>query len=344
MASLGALKRSMALTLILIFGLLFALLVVISMLLQVYMDNSFVPSWVQIVVIVALTVVFVLIQWAVSPGIIRWSSKLRYLKPGENPFLDGTVKELCQKSGVPMPSLAICPDRSPNAFVFGRSKSSATLAVHKGLLEQLNKDEIRGVLAHEVGHLKHNDMAVMTIVSVVPILAYMLARSVLWGGGRRSKDSGGLIVAAILGFVVYFVSQLMILRLSRQREFYADTFSAVATNDPHSLSSALAKITYGLSLTKEAPGAARSFYIGDPLTARMEIASIMQNKNKYDLDGDGVLDERELRLAMEEDAKKHRRTQIMSTHPSTFKRIQLLKEIEGDLKHGGMGKDIYKRI
>ncbi len=344
MASLGALKRSMALTLILIFGMLFALLVVIATLVQWYMAEALISFWIQILFIVLITVGFVLLQWAISPGIIRWSSKLRYLQPGENPFLEETVRELCQKSAVPMPRLAVSPDRSPNAFVFGRSRSSATLAVHVGLLEQLNKDEIKGVLAHEVGHLKHNDMVVMTVVSVVPMLAYMLARSVLWGGGRRSKDSGGLIVAAMLGFAIYFISQLVILRLSRQREFYADTFSAVTTNDPHSLSSALAKITYGLSLTKEAPGAARSFYIGDPLNAKREISSIMQNKREYDLDGDGVLDEKELQLAMEEDAKHHRRTQIMSTHPSTFARIQLLKEIEQDLKHGSMNKDIYSRI
>jgi heat shock protein HtpX len=344
MASLGALKRSMALTLILIFGMLFMLLAVIATLVQWYMADAFVPFWVQIIFITMMTIGFVLLQWAISPGIIRWSSKLRYLQPGENPFLETTVKELCQKSGVPMPKLAVSPDRSPNAFVFGRSRSSATLAVHKGLLEQLNKDEIKGVLAHEVGHLKHNDMAVMTVVSAVPLLAYMLARSVLWSGGRRDKDSGGLIIAALLGLAIYFISQLVILRLSRQREFYADTFSAVTTNDPHSLSSALAKITYGLSISKEAPGAARSFYIGDPLNAKREIGSIMQNRAKYDLDGDGVLDERELRLAMEDDAKHHKRYEIGSTHPSTFRRIQLLKEIEQDLKHGGMGKDIYSRI
>jgi heat shock protein HtpX len=335
----------MALTLILIFGMLFMLLVVISTLIQWYMQDFFFNYWwIQIAFIVMITLVFVLIQWAISQGIIRWSSKLRYLKPGENPFLETTVRELCQKSGVPMPALAVSPDRSPNAFVFGRSRKSATLAVHVGLLEQLNRDEIRGVLAHEVGHLKHNDMAVMTVVSVVPILAYMLARSVLFSGGRRSKDSGALIAAAVIGFIVYVVSQLMILRLSRQREFYADAFSAVATNDPHSLSSALAKITYGLSISKDQPGAARSFYIGDPQTAKLEIASIMQNKNRYDLDGDGVLDEKELMLAMEDDAKRTRRVQAFRTHPSTFRRIQNLKEMEKDLKHGGMGGDIYKRI
>jgi len=136
MATLGALKRSMALTMILIFGLLFALLVVISTLLQIYMQNRLFPFWIQIVMIVAITIVFVLIQWAVSPGVIRWSSRLQYLKSGENPFFEDTVRELCQKADVPMPMLAMSPDRSPNAFVFGRSRNSATLAVHQGLMEQ----------------------------------------------------------------------------------------------------------------------------------------------------------------------------------------------------------------
>jgi heat shock protein HtpX len=344
MASLGALKASMALTLILIFGLLFAFLVVASTLIQWYMEESLFPFWSQLVVVIALTVLFMLLQWAVSPAIIRSASKLRHLQPGENPFLEGTVKEICQAAEVPMPKLAICPDKTPNAFVFGRSRASATLAVHQGLLERLNRNEIKAVLAHEVGHLKHNDMTVMTVVSVVPMLAYMLARSILWGGGRRDKDSGGLIIAAVLGFAVYAVSQLMILKLSRQREFYADAFSAVATKDPHSLASALAKITYGLSLSRDKPGAARPFYIGDPLSARAEIGSIMENRRKYDLDGDGVLDEKELMLAMEDDAKRHRFSEVRSTHPPTFRRIQNLKEMERDLKHGGIGGDIYSRI
>jgi len=344
MASLGALKRSMAITLILIFGLLFALLVGISVIIQYFMESALVPFYIQIFIIILITVGFILLQWAISPGIIKWSCRLQYLKPGENPFLEGTVKELTQAAGVPMPRLAVCPDKTPNAFVFGRTQRSATLAVHIGLLEQLNKDEVKAVLAHEVGHLKHNDMVVMTIVSAVPILAFMLARSILWSG-RRDRGSGGIIIAAVVGYFVYIVSQLLILKLSRQREYYADAYSAVATKDPHSLSSALAKITFGLSLAKDKPGAVRSFYIGDPVTAKEEVKVIMQNKNKYDLDGDGVLDERELRKAMEEQAKRPgSRLEFMSTHPSTFKRIQQLKLIEDDLKHSGVGTDIYRHI
>lgn len=350
MASLGSLKRSMALTLILIFGLLFALIIVIFELVNYfyldYAERDMFFYIIQFSLIFGLVGIFMLIQWAIAPGIVRWSSRLIYLKPGENPWLEQTVGELAKQANVPMPALAISRNSAPNAFVFGRTRASSTLAVHTGLLEQLNKDEIKAVLAHEIGHLRHNDVLVMTIVSVIPLLAFMLARSILWsGGGRRNKDAAAIIAVAIIGYAVYIISQLLILKLSRQREYYADSYSAVATKNPHSLSSALAKITFGLSLSKEKPGAARAFYIGDPVNAKSEVQEIMKNKNKYDLDGDGVLDERELRKAMEHQAKSGRaRMEFMSTHPSTFKRIMLLKEIEEDMKHGGVGENIYSHI
>jgi heat shock protein HtpX len=351
MASLGSLKRSMAVTLILIFGLLFMLIIVIYELVNIFLldagfeDRSYMYWIIQFSLIFGLVGIFMLLQWAIAPSIIRWSARLVYLKPGENPWLEHTVKELANQANVPMPALAVSKNPAPNAFVFGRTRRSSTLAVHTGLLETLNKDEIKAVLAHEIGHLRHNDVLVMTVVSVIPLLAFMLARSILWSGGRRNKDAAAIIAVAILGYVVYIVSQLLILKLSRQREYYADSYSAVATKNPHSLASALAKITFGLSLSKEKPGAARAFYIGDPVNAKSEVREIMKNKNKYDLDGDGVLDERELRKAMEEQAKSGRaRMEFMSTHPSTFKRIMLLKEIEEDLKHGGMGENIYKHI
>ncbi len=343
MASLGALKRSMALTLIMIFGLLFVFIMLIFEFIMWYYNGT-VNIIGQLILIFFFVGIFMLIQWAISPGIIRWGSRLQYLKPGENPWLEQEVSQLAKQADIPMPKLAISNDPTPNAFVFGRSRKSSTLAVHTGLLEKLNQREVKGVLAHEIGHLRHNDVVVMTVVSAIPMLAWMLARSFLWGG-RRNRDAGAIIIIAIISYAVYFISQLLILKLSRQREFYADSYSAVATGDPHSLSSALAKITFGLSLSNEKPGAARAFYIGDPVSAKREIASIMQNKNKYDLDGDGVLDDRELQKAMEEQAKSGRaRMEFMSTHPSTFKRILLLKQIETDIGHGGANANIYDHI
>jgi heat shock protein HtpX len=287
---------------------------------------------------------FILLQFAIGPAIVSMSTKLKYVKPGESPWLEETVKELADKSGLPMPKLAIVPNNTPNAFTFGRTTSSATLAVHEGLLKQLNQGEIRGVIAHELGHIKHKDYVIMTILSALPLIAYMIAQVTLRAGifsnaGRRNKNNNGgavLLVIGAVSFLVYIVTFLIVMRLSRLREHFADSFAAYTTNSPHNLESALAKITYGLSISPKPPEGARAFYIGDPATAKQEIKRIMENKNKYDLDEDGVLDERELQLAMEKEAHDtwSQLNSMFATHPPTFKRILLLKEIEKEMDTG----------
>ena len=87
-----------------------------------------------------------------------------------------TVKELADKGGIPMPKLAIVPNKTPNAFTYGRTTSSATLAVHEGLLQKLNENEIKGEVAHELGHIKHKDYIVMTVLSALPLIAYGLRK------------------------------------------------------------------------------------------------------------------------------------------------------------------------
>ncbi len=137
------------------------------------------------------------------------------------------------------------------------------------------------------------------------------------------------------------------MRLSRLREHYADAYSAYATGSPRSLSSALAKITYGLSISPKAPEGARSFYIEDPGTAKQEVQQIMDKKNEYDLDHDGVLDERELELAMEKEAQSTwaQLNSLFATHPSTFKRILLLREIEQEMNTGQYSSDqMYRHV
>jgi heat shock protein HtpX len=335
MASLGSLKTSMALTIALVFGLLFALLMFVFEAIYWYYGEGF-GFIVQILVVTGLVAAFMLMQWAIGPAIVRWSTGLRYLKPGENPFLERAVAELAQKAGVPMPRLAIVEDKSPNAFVFGRTISSATLAVHRGLLERLNAEEVKAVLAHEVGHLKHRDVIIMTFAGAIPLIAYFIARMLMFGGGRRSKDSGGLVVVGLVALVVYVVSQFLVLKLSRLREFYADSYAGTSTGKPRALASALAKITYGLSLApRESAGAARAFYIGDPQSAAANAREVQQ----LDLNRDGVLDDRELQIAAEQGERRRgmwsRAGEVSSTHPSTYKRIMLLLEIDKDLRGGG---------
>jgi heat shock protein HtpX len=301
------------------------------------------------------TVMFILIEYLIGPAIVKSSTRLRYLEKGENPWLETTVKELADKTGIPMPKLAIVPDKTPNAFVFGRTAKSATLAVHEGLLINLNQEEVRGVIGHELGHIKHKDYIVMTVLSALPLLAYLIARGT-WEAGRwapasRKKEEGSVKAAffaiAIISYLVYIISLLCVMGFSRMREHYADAYSAYVTGSPRSLQSALAKITYGLSLSPKPPSGVRAFYIGDPAMAKLEISSIMDKKAEYDLDKDGVLDERELELAMEKEAKSTwaKINTWFSTHPPTFKRILLLREIEQEMESGRYTSDsVYAHI
>jgi heat shock protein HtpX len=297
---------------------------------------------------------FILFQYAVGPAIVAASTHLHYLGPGENPWLEKTVKEIADKSGLPMPKLATVPNNTPNAFTFGRSTSSATLAVHEGLLKQLNEDEVKGVIAHELGHVKHKDYIVMTVLSALPLIAYFVAQIALragaFSGGRRnSKDNSGaaLIVIGVIAFAIYIITFLIVMRLSRLREHYADAYSAYVTGNPRELESALAKITYGLSISPKGPEGVRAFYIEDPGAAKQEIQHIMENKDEYDLDHDGVLDERELELAMEKESKSTwvQMNSLFATHPPTFKRILLLKEIEQEMDTGKYSSDkVYSHV
>jgi heat shock protein HtpX len=336
LAGLGTLKRTMGFTIILVFAIFLGLLFVIS--------AFFLDPVTGLVLGLVGAFFIVLLQYLIGPVIVRATSRLHYLAPGENRWLESKVNELASKSGIPMPRLAVSPDPTPNAFVFGRTQQSATLAVHQGLLQRLDENEIEGVLAHELGHVKHRDFIVVTMISAIPLVAYLIARSVLWGGvasgysGRSNKNNsaGLLIIVAVVAYAVYILTTLLALRLTRLRESYADAYSAFLTQQPRELESALTKIAYGLSLAPGEPHGARAFFIEDPAQAKQDVASIMDQKSKYDLDRDGVLSERELEAAMEAESKSSWRkaAELFMTHPPTYKRILMLREIEQDMNSG----------
>ncbi len=348
MARLGQLKLAMGTSIFLVAFIFAAFLALIMFIINL-------PFTYSLIIVILFPIMFILFQYLVGPAIVRASTHLRYLEPGENPWLEMTVKELANKSGIPMPKLAIVPDSTPNAFVFGRTSSTATLAVHEGLLRNLNENEVKGVIGHELGHLKHKDYIIMTILAALPLIAYLIARGTwqaAWiSGGRRQKDEGSmraaLFIIGIASYVVYIISLLFVMRLSRLREHYADAYSAYITESPRSLESALAKIAYGLSLSQKAPSGARAFYIEDPAMAKEEIQEIMEKKEEYDLNKDGVLDERELELAMEKEAKStwSAINSWFSTHPPTFRRILLLHEIETEMESGKYtGERVYAHV
>ena len=302
------------------------------------------------------TILFILFQYLLGPLIVSASVRLHYLKPGENQWLETTVKTLAEKDEVSIPRLAIVPNKTPKAFVFGRTSRSATLAVREGLLTSLNKDEVEGVIAHELGHIKHKDYIVMTVLSALPLIAYVVAQSLFRYGminsysrrGNRDGNAGlAIVIAGGISFLVYITTFLSVMRLSRLREHYADAYSAYLTGEPSNLQSGLAKITYGLSIIPQKSTQVRAFYIGDPTMAKKEISTLMKNKQEYDLDKDGVLDEVELQRAMEKEAKSTwgNLNNWFSTHPPTFKRILLLREIEKEMETGNYSsKNVYSKI
>jgi len=348
MASLAQLKTTMLVTILLTLVIFVGFLGAVSVLYSAAAGMNLSPLGTLLGSFV-LALIFLGIQFLISPSIVAWSTRLQYLQPGQYPWLENTVKELAGASGVAMPRLAIVPNPTPNAFVFGNSSSNMTLAVHEGLLKQLNEDEVRGVIAHELGHVKHRDSIVMTVLSAIPLLAYMIARSTMYmgvGSRDRDKSAGYMALAGVVAMVVYFVAQLLVLRLSRLREHFADVYSGYLTGSPRSLESALTKITYGLSLRPEGSHGVRALYIADPALAKSEVQGIIDRRAEYDLDHDGVLDERELQLAMEKEAKStwSGLNEAFSTHPPTYKRILLLRQIETELGHGTDESTIYKRI
>ena len=179
----------------------------------------------------------------------------REVTPQEAPKLHAIVDRLCALADMDKPRVAIAPTDLPNAFATGRNSKNSVLCVTDGLLRRLEDDELEGVLAHELSHVAHKDVQVMTYASLLAIVAGLLVRfafySELFGGGRRSSNDGNaaLIIPLIMlvSAVVYAISFLLIRLLSRYRELAADRSGALLTGQPSSLASALQKVSGAMS-------------------------------------------------------------------------------------------------
>jgi heat shock protein HtpX len=177
----------------------------------------------------------------------------REVSPNDGPMardLHGTVDRLCALADMPKPRVAIADTDMPNAFATGRNADHAVLCVTTGLMKRLEPAELEGVLAHEMSHVAHKDVQVMTVASFLAIIAALLIRIAfygeLFGGGRRSNDSNaGIVMLALMAvsIVVYAISFLLIRMLSRYRELSADRSGALLTGQPSALKSALIKVT-----------------------------------------------------------------------------------------------------
>ncbi len=188
---------------------------------------------------------FMFLQYFYSDKMVLMSMGAKTVSESEAPELHEIVSRLCSIAGLPKPKIAVVKSNVPNAFATGRNQKNAVVAVTTAITQQLNKSELEAVLAHELTHVKNRDAMVLTIASFLSTLAFFFVRNfLLFGGGRRDKDSGSnLMIIWLVSVVVYGVSYLLILALSRYREFAADRGSAIITGQPSNLASALRKIS-----------------------------------------------------------------------------------------------------
>ncbi|MFP8951669.1 zinc metalloprotease HtpX [Natrialbaceae archaeon A-arb3/5] len=187
-----------------------------------------------------------LVQYYYSDTLTLRSMGAKTVSADEYPQLHSSIERLSQQADLPKPKVAVIDSDVPNAFATGRNQKNAAVAVTTGLMRTLDRDELDGVLAHELAHVKNRDMMVMTIASFLSTIAFMIVRwGAFFGGGSRggNRGGGGIVVAILVSLLVWIISYILIRALSRYREYSADRGAAAITGNPSALASALLKIS-----------------------------------------------------------------------------------------------------
>jgi len=305
----------------LLFGIIYALMVIIGRSFLHVGDFSF---------YLILSLVMMLIQYMLGPKLVEWSMRVKYIKREENPRLFQMVESLSVRANIPMPRIGIAQIDIPNAFAFGRSTRDGRVCVTAGIMQLLNDEELKAVLGHELTHLKNHDVLTITLLSVIPMIMYRIAWQFLFYGRRRNERGGGnTVLIGLAAFLFYFVTNLLVLYASRIREYFADRGSVLLGNQPKALASSLYKLAYGSARLdkeslKETEGL-KAFFINDPSQGRKEVLELSQ----LDLDKNGTIDASELELLRKSNIRLNlgdRMLELLSTHPNMLKRIKKLSE------------------
>src|ERR671933_2384661 len=235
--------------------------------------------------------------------IVLAASRAREISHDDAPVLFNVVEEMAIASGLPMPKVYIIDDSAPNAFATGRDPEHASIAVTSGLLDKLNRDELQGVIAHEMSHVGNYDiryaMLVGILVGTTVLISDFFLRGLWFGGGRRREGGGGqaqlimMIIAIVLAILAPLFARLLQLSISRQREYLADATAVKLTRNPKGLADALQKISDDREVLEVANRATAHLYIVNPI-------------KKFEKRAKG----------------------LFSTHPPIEERIQILRSLE----------------
>ncbi len=279
-----------------------------------------------------LSLVMIFIQYMIGPKLVEWSMHVKYVREQEYPQLFQMVRGLSQLANLPMPKIGISEISLPNAFAFGRWKSDGRICVTRGILDLLDKEELRAVIGHEMSHLKNRDVLTITLLSVIPMILYRVAWSTMYfRGSRDRRDSANTAMIGILAFLFYFITNLLVLYASRIREYFADRGSISLGNPAQYLASALYKLVYGSARTpkeslQQVEGL-KAFFVNDPSAALREIRELKD----LDRDHSGSIDSMELLALRNKQIKVGfggKLMELLSTHPNMLKRIKQLSAYE----------------
>jgi heat shock protein HtpX len=276
-------------------GAIFVALIVVLMFI-------FPPQWAPIIGVIGIGIAWG--QWYFSDKVAMRAMRAREVTPEEAPELHQMIDRLCALADMPKPRVGVADIPVPNAFATGRSPERSVVCVTTGILGLLTADELEAVLAHELSHVAHRDVTVMTIASTAGIVAGMLTRGAQYGalfGRRGNNDNGGAIAffaVLVISLVVYAVSFFLTRLLSRYRELCADRSGAYLTMKPRNLATALQKISGGMNAIPNADLRASSSMNAFFIAPAIKGVSL---------------------------------SQLTSTHPSLEQRLQQLAKIEADL-------------
>ncbi|MFC1914488.1 zinc metalloprotease HtpX [Chloroflexota bacterium] len=281
-----------------------------------------------------LAFAFITFQYLISPAIVGWTMRIKWVSEKEEPELHRIVAELAGKARIPRPKVGISQLNIPNAFAFGRTQGDGRVCVTRGIMGLLSKDELKAVLGHEISHIRHRDMAIITALSAIPLMMYWLAWSVMWRGAFGGNRQGGASYAVLIGlgaFLLYFITNLLVLYGSRIREYYADLGSVELGSMPHDLATALYKLVYGNARMRNSEELRRvegvkAFFVNDPSRAWNEVKELSQ----IDKDMSGTIDYNELMDLRQKEIRlgtSHKLMELFTTHPNMLKRIKHLSTL-----------------
>jgi heat shock protein HtpX len=259
---------------------------------------------VNAVFVLAISAAMLFGQWWFSDSMAMAAMKAAVVTPEQAPQLHAIVDRICAMADMKKPRVAIANSDVPNAFATGRSPNRSVIVVTTGILKRLDPEELEGVLAHELSHVAHRDVTVMTLASFTAIVAGFLMRSVMWGQMSRNRDQNTALVVlgvTVVSVVVYCVSYILMRALSRYRELGADRGAALLTGKPSALARALQKISGDIASIPT-----RDLRQMEPVSAFAFAPAVSSGKG--------------LNLG-----------QLFSTHPTLEKRLEQLAKISAEL-------------